>query len=91
MTPRMIPVDLLLEYLHACAPVVARVSDRICPHDPLSTAVMTLVAALTVLERSVRHYQRHGKWAGTPVFLTAGTPDTRKAVLMLVPHQPKPS
>jgi hypothetical protein len=87
----MIPVDLLLAYLHACAPVVARVSDQIRPHDPLSTAVMPLVAALTVLERSVRRYRRHGTWDGTPVFLTAGTPATRKAVLRLVPHQSKPT
>jgi hypothetical protein len=88
----MIPVALLLEYLHACAPVVARVSDQIRPHDPLSTAVMPLVAAVTVLERAVRQYRRHGTWAGTPVFLTAQAPsDPRKPVLMLVPHQPKPS
>ncbi len=89
MTARTIPVDLLLEYLRACQPMVARVSDRIRPHDPLSTAVMPLLAAFTVLERSLRQYRRQGTWTGTPVFLTAGTPDTHKAVLMLVPHRPK--
>jgi hypothetical protein len=47
MTPHTIPVDLLLEYLNACQPVVARVSDRICPHDPLSTAVVPLVACVS--------------------------------------------
>ena len=74
MKPRMIPVDLLIEYLHACAPVVTRVSDQIRPHDPLSTAVMPLVAAVTVLKQSVRRYRRHGTWDGTPVFLTATAP-----------------
>ena len=96
MTPttHMIPIDLLLEYLHACAPVVARVSDRILPQDPLSTAVMPLVAALTVLELRLRHYQRTGRWGGVPPFLTTrkGPPLDRAQriaphnVLMLVPR-----
>ena len=85
MTTRTLSIDLLLEYLNACQPVVTRVSDEIRPHDPLSTAVMPLVAAITVLERSVRRYRRRGTWAGTPVFLTAQPPNPRKPLLMLVP------
>ncbi len=89
MTTRTIPIELLLEYLKACQPVVARVSDRIRPHDPLSTAVMPLVAAFTLLEQAVRQYQRQGKWAGTPVFLTTQMANPRKPMLMLVPHRKK--
>ncbi len=35
---------------------------------------MTLVVALTILERSVRRYQRSGTWEGVPVVLTATEP-----------------
>ncbi len=69
--PDTIPIALILEYLKACSPVTSRVSGQIRLDDPLSKAVVPLVAAVTVLEQSVRTYRRSGHWDGVPTFLAA--------------------